>query len=82
MSKLLLLGMPLDEVIEASTFTPAKVLGKHDQIGTLKVGAYADIAILRIEKGKYSFVDTKGEGRIGKQKLAVTGVIWQGRVIV
>jgi len=81
MSKLLLLGMSLDEVIEATTFTPAKVLGKHDLIGTLKVGACADIAIFKLEKGKYSFVDTKGESRIGRQKLTVTGVIRHGRII-
>ena len=82
MSKLLLLGMSLDEVIEACTFTPAKVLGKHDKIGTLKVGAYADVAILKLQKGKYTFTDTKEEGRTGKQKLTVKGVIKDNEIIV
>lgn len=82
MSKLLLLGMSLDEVIEASTFTPAKALGKHDQIGTLKVGARADVAVIKLQRGKFGYVDSKEEGRIGKQKLTVTGVIKDGEIIV
>ncbi len=82
MSKLLLLGMSLDEVVESSTFTPAKALGKHDQIGTLKVGACADVAVIKLQKGKYAFVDSKEEGRIGKQKLTVTGVIKDGEIII
>jgi dihydroorotase len=82
MSKLLLLGMSLDEVIKASTFTPAKALGKHDQIGTLKVGARADVAVIKIHRGNFGYVDSKEEGRIGKQKLTVTGVIKDGEIIV
>jgi dihydroorotase len=82
MSKLLLLDMSLNEVVEACTFNPAKVLGKHNQIGTLKVGACADIAIIKLQKGKYAFMDTKGEGRIGKLKLTLTGVIKNGEIIV
>ena len=81
-SKLLLLGMPLDEVIEASTYSPAKALGRQDQIGTLKVGARADVAIIKLQKGKISFVDSDGEGRIGKQKLTVTGTIKDGETII
>ena len=82
MSKLLLLGMSLDEVIEASTFKPAKVLGKHDQIGTLKIGACADIAFFKLKKGRYSYADTKGEAKIGEQKLTVIKVIRRGKIIV
>ncbi len=82
MSKLLLLGMSLDEVIEASTINPAKVLGMQDKIGTLKVDACADIAIFKLRKGRYTFVDTKGEGRTGKQKLTATRVIRGGEKIL
>ncbi len=82
MSKLLMLGMTLDEVIEASTHAPAKALSKQEQIGTLKVGACADVAIIRLQKGKFAFMDVKGEGRIGGQKLSVTGVVKGGEIIV
>jgi len=82
MSKLLLLGMSLDEVIEASTFTPAKVIDKNNMIGTLRIGTCADIAIFKLRKGKFHFVDMKGEVRIGRWKLMIKRVIRQGRIIV
>ncbi|MEM2130151.1 MAG: amidohydrolase/deacetylase family metallohydrolase [Candidatus Bathyarchaeia archaeon] len=82
MSKLMLLGMSFDEVVEACTSKPAKVLGKQDQLGTLKEGAVADVAILKCVNGKFPFFDTKGEGKIGKLKLETAGVIRRGKLIV
>ncbi len=81
MSKFLLLGLSLDEVIRASTTRPAEVLGKQDEIGTLKIGASADLTVFKIEEGKFTFVDVKGESRIGKQKLTVTKVIKDGEIV-
>jgi len=82
MSKLMLLGMSVEEVVEASTSKPAEVLGKQGQIGTLREGAVADITILKDLQGKFLFFDTKGEGRIGKQKLETVGVIKGGKIVV
>ena len=81
MSKFLLLGLSLDEVIRASTTRPAEVLGKQDEIGTLKIGASADLTVFKIEEGKFTFVDVKGESKIGKQKLTVTKVIKDGEIV-
>ncbi len=82
MSKLLLLGMTLDEVVEASTHAPAKVLGRQEQIGTLKVGSCADVAVIKLQKGRFNFMDVKGEGRVGGQNLTATGVVKGGEIIV
>ena len=81
MSKFLLLGMSLDEIVEASTTRPAEVLSKQDEIGTLKIGACADLTILKIQKGKFALFDAKGDGRIGRQKLTATNVIRKGEVV-
>ena len=54
--------MPLDDVVIRSTWTPAKKI-KLDQLGHLSVGAPADIAVRRLEKGKFGFVDQLG-GRL------------------
>jgi len=81
MSKFLLLGISLDEVIKASTAKPAEVLGKTGEIGTLKPGACADITIFKLEKGKFVFEDTLGEKRIGSQKLEPIHVIREGDLI-
>src|SRR5438552_1561890 len=56
MSKFLNMGMPLDDVIYRSTWNPARIIHR-EQIGHLSVGAIADIAVLRLEKGQFAFVD-------------------------
>jgi len=81
MSKFLLLGMSIDEVVKASTTKPAQILGKLGEIGTLKPGACADITIFKLLKGKFIFEDTLGERRVGNQKLEPIHVIREGNLI-
>lgn len=52
MAKYLELGMPLMEVIRCVTETPAKCMKMEGQIGTLKPGAYADVAVFRMADRK------------------------------
>jgi N-acetylglucosamine-6-phosphate deacetylase len=44
-----LAGVPLRECVEMATATPARVLGREDEIGILKPGARADIAVCDAE---------------------------------
>ena len=68
MSKFLALGVPLAEVIRESTTNPATEI-RRPQLGQIAAGADADIAVLRVERGKFGYVDTRG-GRIeGDQRL-------------
>jgi dihydroorotase len=69
MSKFLALGMPLEDVIVRSTLNPAKEI-KLEQLGNLSVGAPADVAVLRLETGKFGFLDQRGGRLDGTQKLA------------
>ncbi len=57
MSKFLNLGMPLQEVILKSTWNPAKEI-RREKYGHLTVGAVADVAVLKLEKGSFGFIDT------------------------
>ena len=59
MSKFLALGLSLDEVILRSTWNPAREI-KQEQLGHLSVGAPADVAVLRLEKGDFGFLDVYG----------------------
>ena len=79
LSKFLLLGMNFTEVIEASTIRPAQVLGLQDEVGTLKPGAFADVALFRIEQGDYTFYDVHMNPRTGKQLVRNTKTIINGR---
>ena len=79
MSKFLCLGMPLDQVICASTATPAKAIGRTD-LGTLEVGAQGDAVVLNIEDGEFEYHDVTGDTFTGKQRLVAEKVILQGEI--
>ncbi len=59
MGKFLAMGMPLDDVIRRSTVNPAAEI-QRPELGHLAVGAPADLAVLRVEKGKFGYVDPRG----------------------
>ena len=77
MTKLLFLGMPLVEVIRATTATPAGMFGLADR-GTLRRGARADVAILELKAGPIELFDVSGETRRYDQQLACRATILAG----
>lgn len=80
MSKFLVLGMPLQEVILKSTWNPAKEI-KREQFGHLTVGATADVAVLRLERGDFGFVDSDKLLMKGSQRLACEMTLMGGNVM-
>ncbi|MBI2680675.1 MAG: amidohydrolase/deacetylase family metallohydrolase [Candidatus Solibacter usitatus] len=80
MSKFLNIGMSLDEVILRSTWHPAREI-KHEELGHLSVGAPADVAVLRVAKGNFGFVDVFGARMKGTQKLECELTLRDGRVV-
>ncbi len=80
MSKFLAMGVPLDRVIRASTWNPAREV-HHEELGNLSVGAPADVAVLRVETGKFGFTDMYGARMDGAQRLACELTIRNGKVV-
>jgi len=80
MSKFLLMGMPLNEVVKASTWTPAQVI-KHEELGNLSVGAIADVAVLKLLEGNFGFYDKTGYKVTGKQKFECEMTIKDGKIV-
>lgn len=80
MSKLLNIGLTMEEVVEASTWTPAQVI-KKTELGHLSVGAVADVAVFKLEKGGFGFVDTKGWKIKGDKKLTTELTLREGDVV-
>lgn len=80
MSKLLVLGAPLEEVIKMSTWNPAKEI-KRPELGNLDEGAEADITVLKLEQGRFGFIDSAGASRTGDKKLTAEVTIRAGRVM-
>jgi dihydroorotase len=80
MSKFLLLGMPLDEVIKRTTWNAARAI-RQDSLGHLTVGAVADVAVWRIEQGTFGFVDGPGMRLNGSQRIAAELTLRAGKVV-
>jgi len=80
MDKFLALGMTLDDVILRSTWNPAKEI-QREELGHLSVGAPADIAVLRLERGAFGFTDQLGGLLQGKEKLRAELTLRDGVVV-
>jgi dihydroorotase len=80
MSKFLNMGMSLEDVILRSTWNPAHEI-KHEEVGGLRVGSPGDIAVFRIEKGRFGFVDSLGGRMAGRRKLECELTVRDGVVV-
>jgi dihydroorotase len=79
LSKFLLLGLPVDEVIAMGTAHAARAVAPFKDLGTLRVGAIADVTVLELRSGQFEFVDNENTKRTGKQKLFTTAAIVGGK---
>jgi dihydroorotase len=68
MSKLLNLGVPLRDVVLRSTANPARQIA-HPELGTLSVGAGADVSVFELEEGDFGFIDSGHASMRGKKRL-------------
>ncbi|KAA9037714.1 amidohydrolase/deacetylase family metallohydrolase [Ginsengibacter hankyongi] len=80
MSMFLAMGMDLPNVIQASTWNPAKEI-QHTELGNLSVGSVADIAILNVRKGDFGYWDRLGYKIKGKQRLECDMTIRAGKIV-
>ena len=81
MSKFLLLGMSLVEVVEKTTLAPARAIGRAPELGTLLPGASADITVFAVEEGEFRFQDSHLQERIGDRRLRTELVVCRGRQV-
>lgn len=79
MSKFLALGMPLDEIVAKTTIEPAKIIGRVPGLGTLMIGAPADVSILDVVEGPVEMVDTMKNTRRGSKRLVPVLTVRAGR---
>jgi len=77
MSKLMALGMPLVDVLSAATEGPAAAIGRSD-LGRLAVGGPADIAVLKLHAGQFTFVDVVGTRLAAGERLVSQGIVAGG----
>ena len=80
MDKLLALGGSLDEVIEWSTWNPAREI-QHEELGNLSIGSEADIAVLSVTTGNFGFTDMYGARLDGKRRLECQLTVRGGKIV-
>jgi dihydroorotase len=78
MSKFMVLGFSLEQVVAMATTAPARIINRAPKIGTLQVGAPADVAIMELVEGPVSFLDTRNNKRDGKMLLKPVQTVING----
>ena len=79
MSKFLMFGMPLSQVVACATTNAAKVFDSFSDRGTLNVGAPADVAIMELREGNFEFLDNDEAKRTGRQRLFPIATVLSGK---
>jgi dihydroorotase len=80
LSKFLYLGLSLDDALAKATSTPAKLLGIAKELGTLRQGSIADVAVFDMQEGAFSFRDAVGKVVVGTRLLKPAAVVKGGRL--
>jgi dihydroorotase len=80
MSKLMSLGSSLQDVVRMSTVNAAKEI-RRPLLGNLDPGSDADVAVLRLDRGNFGFVDSAGARKSGNQLLVCEMTLRAGKVM-
>jgi dihydroorotase len=81
LNKFLALGMGLEDVILRATANPAKVIGRIEGLGALKVGGAADVSVLRYKEGRFELVDCHRIAKMLDKGLVPEMAICRGKVL-
>jgi dihydroorotase len=60
MAKFMSIGYTLADVVKATTANAASALGLEHEIGAIAIGRDADLSIIDVVEGDFTFTDTKG----------------------
>lgn len=82
MTKMMALGMKLEDAVMRSTVAPAKAIHKFPEIGTLGVGKEADIAAFRLEDGVFALMDAWSKKKTVNQRLKPVLTVRAGKLVV
>jgi dihydroorotase len=80
MSEFLSMGVPLQDVIARATLNPANEIHRTE-LGTLSVGKDADIAVLELMKGHFSYIDCGWARMDGNMRVSARMTIRAGHIV-
>jgi dihydroorotase len=81
MSKLLALGMPLEQVLEAVTSRAASAIGRSSTLGAIAIGRVADLVAFDVERGQFQFLDSGAQQAGASRGMTATSRITVRRTV-
>ena len=78
MAKFMSIGYTLPDVIKATTANAAQALGLADEIGAIAVGRDADLSVIDVVEGDFTFTDTRGQAFQGGYGLVPVRTVKAG----
>lgn len=69
MSSMIALGLTLEQVVPMVTSNPARMLGRADEIGALRVGREADVSVIGERAGRFVLRDNENNELIAERLL-------------
>ena len=78
LSKFLHLGMSLEDVLLRATANPARIISRLPGLGTLAVGAPADVALLALEEGEFKLMDAQKNVVTASRRLLSRATLCRG----
>ena len=78
MAKFMSIGYTLPDVIKATTANAAQALGLADEIGAIAVGRGADLSVIDVVEGDFTFTDTRGQAFRGGYGLVPVRTVRAG----
>jgi dihydroorotase len=80
MSSILSLGSSFAEVVRMSTWAPAQEIHRPE-LGNLSVGSEADVAVLRLEKGRFGLLDSALARKMASERILCELTVRKGEVV-
>ncbi len=80
MAKLMALGFSLNQVVEMATINAARLLGRSNEMGFIRIGQPAEISVLRVEEREWKAVDSQ-KGTIQARQALVPVYAIRGNTI-
>jgi dihydroorotase len=80
MTDLLGLGSSVADVVRMTSWNPAQEI-RHPELGNLDVGAEADVAVLRVEKGNFGLLDSVSARMQGTQRVVCELTLRKGEIV-
>jgi dihydroorotase len=82
MSKMLVLGMDFDDIVQKCTAAPARVVNRLPGMGTITLDGPADLALLAIETGNFQLIDSQKNAKRADRRIVSRLTICRGKRLV